>query len=74
MITGTQNPIIGKEEFYRFTDGLDIFNSLNAKFVWSIWKKQKSGSWLNITQTPQKMGQEAPFKFGEKVIGEEFKL
>lgn len=74
MITGTQNPMVGKEEFYGFSDPLDIFNVTNATFVWNIWKKNKSGSWINITKKPEKTGQKVSFKFGEKVIGIEFKL
>lgn len=74
MITGTQNPMVGQEEFYEFSNSLDIFNNSKATFVWNIWKKNKSGSWINITQKPAKMGQKVPFKFGEKVIGVEFKL
>lgn len=76
MITGTQNPIVGKEEFYQYNDVLNplaAFNSSNITYVWNIWKK-KNGSWLNITEKPPKIGQKVSFKFGEKVIGEEFKL
>lgn len=76
MITGTQNPVVGKEEFYQYSDVLDpfaVFNSSNITYVWNIWKK-KNGSWLNITEKPPKMGLKVPFKFGEKVIGDEFKL
>lgn len=74
MITGTQNPVVGKDEFYSFSDALDIFNSSNATFVWNIWKKNKAGSWIDITRKPEKMGTKVSFKFGEKVIGIEFKL
>lgn len=74
MITGIKNPIVGKEEFYLFSDPFDTFNVSNATFVWNIWKKNKNGSWINITQKPEKMGQKVSFKFGEKVIGVEFKL
>ena len=74
MITGTKSPMVGKEEFYGFNDALDIFNISNATFVWNIWKKNKSGSWINITQKPEKRGQKVSFKFGEKVVGVEFKL
>lgn len=76
MITGTQNPIVAKEEFYQYNDVLNplaAFNSSNITYVWNIWKK-KNGSWLNITEKPPKIGQKVPFKFGEKVIGDEFKL
>lgn len=73
MIKGTQNPIVGREEIYQFSDGLDVFNTTNAKYVWNIWKK-KQGKWINITKKPPKMGLKVPFNFGEKVIGEEFKL
>ncbi|SFC41756.1 glycoside hydrolase family protein [Kaistella jeonii] len=73
MITGTQNPVVGKDEIFQFSDGLDLFNSSNATYVWNIWKK-KAGTWINITQKPPKMGKKVSFKFGEKVLGEEFKL
>ncbi|MBF8458401.1 glycoside hydrolase family 104 protein [Kaistella sp. G5-32] len=73
MITGTQNPVVGKDEIFQFSDGLDLFNSLNATYVWNIWKK-KAGKWINITQKPPKIGKKVSFKFGEKVLGEEFKL
>ena len=69
MITGTKSPMVGKEEFYGFNDALDIFNISNATFVWNIWKKNKSGSWINITQKPEKRGKKVSFKFGEKVVG-----
>ena len=32
------------------------------------------GTWKDITKEPQKTGLSAPFKFGEAVIGEQFKL
>ncbi|MFC6269756.1 CHAP domain-containing protein [Frigoriflavimonas asaccharolytica] len=73
MINGTQNPVVGNNEIYQYSDSLDIFNSSNATYVWNIWKK-KQGKWVNITAKPPKMGQKVSFKFGEKVIGEEFKL
>ncbi|MFC6269761.1 peptidoglycan-binding domain-containing protein [Frigoriflavimonas asaccharolytica] len=73
MINGTQNPVVGNDEIYQYSDSLDIFNSSNATYVWNIWKK-KQGKWVNITAKPPKMGQKVSFKFGEKVIGEEFKL
>ncbi len=65
--------MVGQDEIYQFTDAIDIFNSSNATYVWNIWKK-KSGTWINITNKPPKMGQKVSFKFGEKVLGEEFKL
>ncbi|SFI50138.1 hypothetical protein [Halpernia frigidisoli] len=74
MITGTQNPVVGKEEIYQYSDGIDLFNSSNATYVWNIWKKKRDGVWINITKKPPKMGQKVSFKFGEKVLGEEFKL
>lgn len=74
MIAGTQNPIVGKDEFYQFTDARDIFNTANATFVWYIWKKQKSGKWINITGESPKMGQKVSYNFGQKVVGTEFKL
>ncbi|MCJ8497624.1 hypothetical protein MVI27_05055 [Chryseobacterium salipaludis] len=74
MIAGTQNPIVGKDEFYQFTDARDIFNTANATFVWYIWKKQKSGKWINITGETPKMGQKVSYNFGQKVVGAEFKL
>ncbi len=74
MIAGTQNPIVGKDEFYQFTDARDIFNTANATFVWYIWKKQKSGKWINITGETPKMGQKVSYNFGQKVVGTEFKL
>ena len=64
MIAGTQNPIVGKDEFYQFTDARDIFNTANATFVWYIWKKQKSGKWINITGETPKMGQRVSYNFG----------
>ena len=73
MIKGTQNPVVGTDEIYQYIDPLDIFNSSNSTYVWNIWKK-KQGKWTNITTKSPKMGQKVPFKFGEKVIGEEFKL
>lgn len=78
MITGNPNPIVGKEEFYQYQNQyqnpLDLFNSAQSIFVWFIWKKQKNGTWVNITTNPPKMGQRVPFTFGQKVIGQEFML
>jgi len=42
--------------------------------VWYIWKKQKSGKWINITGKTPKMGQKVSYNFGQKVVGAEFKL
>lgn len=74
MISGKQNPIVGEEEHYQLTDITQMFETLDTKYVWEIWKKQKGGNWINITQKPPKTGKKVPFKFGESVIGREFRL
>ena len=74
MITGNQNPIVGKDEYYTFTDFTQMFETPDVQYVWAIWKKMKTGKWVNITQKPPKYTKRASFKFGEKVIGEEFRL
>lgn len=73
MITGKQNPIVGKDEMYTVHDSFFSFDNFNAKYVWAIWKKI-SGKWVNITKDPPKIGQKVSFNFGEKVMGTEFKL
>ena len=55
MITGTQNLVIGQEEFYQYTDSFNPFNSSNATYVWNIWKKLKSGSWVDLTSKSSKI-------------------
>ena len=74
MITGNQNPVVGKEEYYQVNSlGLPLFSN-NERYVWKIYKKQKSGSWRDITMNPPKTGQRVPFQFGESVAGTEFRL
>jgi hypothetical protein len=74
MISGKQNPVVGIEEHYSVTDMLQMFETLDTKYVWAIWKKQKDGNWIDITQEPRKFGKQVTFKFGESVMGIEFRL
>ncbi len=51
-----------------------MFETPDIQYVWAIWKKKKTGNWINITEKPPKYTKRASFIFGEKVIGEEFRL
>ncbi len=74
MITGNQNPEVGKQELYTVHDTGHYLPSADVQYVWNIWKKQKNGTWKDITQEPPKTGMRVPFTFGEKVTGTEFRL
>ena len=75
MISGTQNPVVGKEEIYEVNDAIGLpFLDSNVQYVWHIWKKSKDNKWLDITKGPPKIGRKVTFKFGEKVMGNEFRL
>lgn len=73
MITGNQNPVAGKDEFYTFTDYTQMFETPDIQYNWAIWKK-KTGKWVNITERPPKPGKSVSFNFGQGAIGEEFRL
>lgn len=74
MISGNQNPEVGKQEFYTVHDAMQYLPTADTQYVWNIWKKQRNGIWKEITQKPPKIGMKVPFTFGEKVIGNEFRL
>ncbi|MCJ8497203.1 hypothetical protein MVI27_02900 [Chryseobacterium salipaludis] len=49
MITGNQNPEVGKQELYTVHDTGHYLPSADVQYVWNIWKKQKNGTWKDIT-------------------------
>ena len=72
-IIGSQNPVVGKAYVYEISSGsLSIFGE-NTKYEWYLFKKQKNGSWRDITDTP-KLGRSVTYTFHEPVLGNEFEL
>ncbi|RZJ51840.1 MAG: hypothetical protein EOO44_13680, partial [Flavobacterium sp.] len=72
-IIGSQNPVVGKAYAYEISSGsLSIFGE-NTKYEWYLFKKQKNGSWRDITGTP-KLGRSVTYTFHEPVLANEFEL
>ncbi|MCU7618769.1 peptidoglycan DD-metalloendopeptidase family protein [Chryseobacterium sp. PBS4-4] len=72
-IIGSQNPVVGKAFTYEISSGsLSIFGD-STKYGWYLFKKQKNGSWRDITDKP-KMGRAVTYTFHEPVLGNEFEL
>ncbi|WP_228372301.1 hypothetical protein [Chryseobacterium gregarium] len=75
-ITGNQNPIVGETNSY----GINLFGALpfissNASYEWYLFKKQKSGGWMDITKNGvPKKGMKVDYKFFEPVAGELFEI
>jgi hypothetical protein len=58
---------------YEISSGsLSIFGE-NTKYEWYLFKKQKNGSWRDVTGTP-KIGKSVTYTFHEPVLGNEFEL
>ncbi|GAA5084098.1 hypothetical protein GCM10023210_03500 [Chryseobacterium ginsengisoli] len=73
FIIGSQNPVVGKAYAYEISSGsLSIFGE-NTKYEWYLFKKQKNGSWRDVTTTP-KVGRSVSYTFHEPVLGNEFEL
>ena len=75
-VIGNQNPIVGETNFYEISmfGSLPFFNP-NSSYEWYLFKKQKSGSWIDITKdgVPKK-GTKVEYKFFEPVAGELFEM
>ncbi|MDR3025161.1 hypothetical protein [Chryseobacterium sp.] len=75
MILGTQNPVVGKEEIYQISDfSGGIFAGNDIQYFWYLWRKQKNGTWLDITKKEPKSGAKVTYKLGETFLGTQFKI
>ncbi|MDR6456956.1 putative chitinase [Chryseobacterium vietnamense] len=71
-IAGDQNPRVGTACSYEIKpSGLSLV--LNGDYKWYLFKKQKNGSWKDITGKP-KTGEKVTYKFGEIALGIEFQM
>ncbi|GEM_PF-1942505 len=71
-IAGDQNPRVGTACSYEIKpSGLSLV--LNGDYKWYLFKKQKNGSWKDITGKP-KTGEKLTYKFGEIALGIEFQM
>ncbi|WP_054508839.1 hypothetical protein [Chryseobacterium sp. ERMR1:04] len=71
-IIGNQNPVVGIIYSYELNP-LGILGSLGSDYEWHIFKKQKTGRWKDITNTPKK-GNKVTYQFGEIAMGIEFEM
>ncbi|PRB03920.1 hypothetical protein CQ046_09030, partial [Chryseobacterium sp. MYb7] len=71
-IIGNQNPLVGAAYSYEVQPS-DLSFGLRGEYEWYIYKKQKNGSWKDITDKP-KTGQKVTYKFGEIALGIEFQM
>ena len=75
-VIGNQNPMVGETNFYEINmfGSLPFFNPNNS-YEWYLFKKQKSGSWIDITKdSVPKKGTKVDYKFFEPVAGELFEI
>ncbi|WP_330745554.1 peptidoglycan DD-metalloendopeptidase family protein [Chryseobacterium sp. CP-77] len=71
-IAGDQNPRVGIVCSYEIKpSGLSFV--LNGNYEWYLFKKQKNGSWKDITGKP-KTGKKVTYNFGEIALGVEFQI
>lgn len=71
-IIGNQNPLVGTTYSYEIQpSGLSF--GLRSEYEWYIYKKQKNGTWKDITGKP-KTGEKVTYKFGEIALGIEFQM
>ncbi|MCC3217594.1 hypothetical protein LIV57_20230 [Chryseobacterium sp. X308] len=71
-IAGDQNPRVGTVCSYEIEpSGLSFV--LNGDYEWYLFKKQKNGSWKDITGKP-KTGEKVTYNFGEIALGVEFQM
>ncbi|PWW30739.1 hypothetical protein [Chryseobacterium sp. AG844] len=71
-IAGDQNPRVGTVCSYEIKpSGLSFV--LNGDYEWYLYKKQKNGSWKDITGKP-KTGEKVTYNFGEIALGVEFQI
>ncbi len=71
-IIGNQNPMVGTTYSYELKPSLLSFG-LKGEYEWYLYKKQKNGSWKDITGKP-KTGEKVTYKFGEIALGIEFQM
>ncbi|WP_288435188.1 peptidoglycan DD-metalloendopeptidase family protein [uncultured Chryseobacterium sp.] len=71
-IIGNQNPMVGTTYSYEVKPSLLPFG-LKGEYEWYLYKKQKNGSWKDITGKP-KTGEKVTYKFGEIALGIEFQM
>ncbi|MGG1923708.1 hypothetical protein AB1278_17980 [Chryseobacterium sp. NRRL B-14798] len=71
-IAGDQNPRVGTTCSYEIKPSVLSF-VLNGDFEWYLYKKQKNGSWKDITGKP-KTGEKVTYNFGEIALGVEFQM
>lgn len=71
-IIGNQNPVVGIIYNYELNP-LGVLGSLGSDYEWHIFKKQKTGKWKEITNTPKK-GNKVTYRFGEIALGIEFEI
>ena len=71
IIIGNQNPLLGTTYSYEIKPfGLSFGSN---KYEWYLYKKQKNGTWKDITGTP-KTGEKVTYRFGEPGLGIEFEM
>lgn len=71
-ITGNQNPLAGTTYSYEVKPSLLSFG-LKGEYEWYLYKKQKNGTWKDITGKP-KTGEKVTYRFGEIALGIEFQM
>jgi len=71
-IIGNQNPMVGKTYPYEIQPSGFSFG-LKGEYEWHLFKKQKNGSWKDITGKP-KTGEKVTYNFGEIALGIEFQM
>ena len=71
-IIGNQNPLVGTTYSYEVKPSILSFG-LKGDYEWYLYKKQKNGSWKDITSQPKK-GEKVTYKFGEIALGIEFQM
>ncbi|MGU3373832.1 peptidoglycan DD-metalloendopeptidase family protein [Chryseobacterium sp. M5A1_1a] len=72
IIIGNQNPLLGTTYNYEIKPfGLSF--GPKSKYEWYLYKKQKNGTWKDITGTP-KTGEKVTYSFGEPGLGIEFEM
>ena len=71
-IIGNQNPLLGTTYNYEIKS-FGLLGGLTNQYEWYLYKKQKNGTWKDITGTP-KTGEKVTYKFGEPALGIEFEM
>ena len=75
-IIGNQNPKVGETSIYEINmfGSLPFFNPNNS-YEWYLFKKQKSGNWVDITKNGiPKKGTKVQYTFFEPVAGDLFEI